>query len=75
MGMLTNRMGGISIVDGGEEVTTEGEIDKRDRVEKSNLFGDGVCIRYQSVACLVERRWKVHTEVVMLEDNVAGDEG
>ena len=53
--MLTERTGGISIVLGGEAVTTRGEIDKGDGVGKSGLLGSGVCLESQSSACS-ERR-------------------
>ena len=55
MGTSTERMRGISTVDGGEEVTTGGEIDKRDRVGKEELLGGGVCSGIQSSACSGER--------------------
>ena len=45
--MLTERTGGISIVDGGEEVTTGGEIDNGDGVGKEEPLDSGVYSGYQ----------------------------
>ena len=73
-GMLMERTGGISIVGGGEDITIE-EMGKGDRVGKSELLGDRVCMENQSSACSVERRQMVHPRVVMLEGDVVGDEG
>ena len=41
-GMLTDRTGRISIVDGGEDVTKEGSMFKGDGVGKVELWRDGV---------------------------------
>ena len=46
--MSTERTGGISIVGGGEEVTTGEERDREDGVGKSGLLDSGVCSRNQS---------------------------
>ena len=54
--MSTERTGGISIVGGGEDVTTDEEKDKGNRVGKSGLVGDGVCSGSQSLAHLVEKK-------------------
>ena len=70
-----DRIGGISIIGGGKEVTTGGEIGKEDRVGKSEVLGDGVCSGYQRMACSVERRQEVHLGVATLEGRVTGDEG
>ena len=43
MGMLTERTGRISIVDGGEVVTTGEKIDRGDGVGKEELLGGRVC--------------------------------
>ena len=67
--------GGISIVDGGEVVTTREEIDKGDGVGKSGLLGGGVCSGSQSSSHSVGREGQeVHPGVAMLEGKVAGDE-
>ena len=49
-GMLTERMGGISIVGGGEDVTTGEEMGRGDGVGKLELLGDGVYAESQSLA-------------------------
>ena len=54
--MSTERTGGISIVGGGEEVTTGEEIDRGDGVEKAKPLGSGVCLRNQSLAHSVRRK-------------------
>ena len=41
--MSTERTGGISIVDGGEDVTIGEEIDRGDGVGKAGPLGSGVC--------------------------------
>ena len=75
MGMLMERIGGISIVDGGEEVTIEDEMDKEDRVEKSKLLGDGVYLGSQSSACSVQKkRQEVHPGVATFNGRVSGGE-
>ena len=56
MRMLTERRGGISIVDRGEDVFTGEEMDKRDGVGKTELLGGEVCSGNQSSAHSVERR-------------------
>ena len=72
--MLTERTGGISIVDGGEEVTTGEEIDRGDGAGKSGLLNSGVCLESHSLACSVEKkRWVVHPGVATLEGRVSGD--
>ena len=73
--MLTDRMGRISTIGGGEEVVMGEEMEKGDRVGKSDLLDDGVCAEYQRVACLVEKRQEVHLGVVTLDGSVAGEEG
>ena len=55
MGTLMDRMRGISMVEGGEEVIIGGEIGKGNRVGKFDLLGNEVCSGYQSVACSIER--------------------
>ena len=66
-------MGGISIVGGGEVVTTE-EMGKEDRVGKSKLLDNGVYSGNQGSMCLVERGWVVHLRVATLDGRVLGDE-
>ena len=46
--MLIERTEGISIIDGGEVVTSRGEIDKGDRIGKEELLGGRVCLGSQS---------------------------
>ena len=71
-----DRTGGISIVGGGKEVTTDDEMCKGDRVEKSKLLGDGVCLVSQSSAHSVGRkRGEVHSGVVMLDGSIVEDKG
>ena len=53
--MLMERIGGISIVGRGEDVTTGEEIDKGDGVRKEELLGSGVYSGIQSLACPMER--------------------
>ena len=53
--MSTERIGGISIVGRGEEVTTGDKMDKGDRVEKSELLVSGVYSGSQSLVCSEER--------------------
>ena len=65
--------GGISTADGGEEVTMDEEIGRREGVGKSDLFDEKVCSGYQSIVCSVVNRWEVHSGVVMLDGRVAGD--
>ena len=48
-----DRMGEISKVGRGEEVTIDEEMGKGDRVEKLDLLGDRVCLGSQSLLCLV----------------------
>ena len=74
MGTSTERTGGISIVGGGEEVTTGEEIDRGDGVGKEELLGGGVCSGSQSSTCSAERGQVVHPGVVMLEGRVFGEE-
>ena len=74
MEMSTERTGGISIVDEGEDVTTGGDIDKGDRVGKEELLGSGVCSGIQSSTCLEGRGSVVHPVVATLEGRVLGDE-
>ena len=50
-GTLMERTGGISIVGGGEEVTTGEEMDRGDRAGNMELLGDGVCQGNQGSAC------------------------
>ena len=66
MGTSIERTEGISIVDVGEDVTTEDEIGKGGRVGKSEWFGDGVCSGSQSLARSVERRREVDPGVATL---------
>ena len=73
---LTDRTGGISMVGGGEEVTTGEEIDRRDVVGKTELLDGGVCSRSHSLACSVKKkRQEVHLGVATLEGRVVGDKG
>ena len=74
MRTLTERMGGISIVDGGEVVIIEEEMDRGDRVGNEELLVGGVCSGIQSLACSVEREWVVHPGVATVEGRVLGDE-
>ena len=55
VGMLTERMGGISIIGGGKEVTSGEEIDRGDRVGKEELLDGRVCSGSQSSVHSVER--------------------
>ena len=74
--MSTDRMGGISIIDGGEEVTTEEEIGKGDGVGKSKLLSDRVCPESQSSARSVGReRREVHLGVTTFDGSVVEKEG
>ena len=74
--MLIDRTGGISIIDRGEEVTTEEEMDRRDGVEKVELLDGGVCLGSHSLAHSVgEKRQEIHLGVATLEGKVAGDKG
>ena len=69
-------MGGISIVGGGEEVTTEEEIDREDKVGKVEPLGSRVYSESHSSACSVgKRRQEVHPGVVAFDRRVAGKEG
>ena len=52
MGTSTERMGGISIVVRGEDVTMGEEIDKGDGAGNIELLGDGVCLENLGLACL-----------------------
>ena len=54
--MLTDRTKGISRVDGGEVVTIEDEIGRRDRVGKSELLEEEVCSGSQSLVCSVGKK-------------------
>ena len=72
MGMSTERTGGISIVAGGEEVTTGGEIDRGDGVGKEELLGSGVCLGCQSSMRLEERERVAQPGVAMLDGRVSG---
>ena len=75
MGMLTERMGGISIVDGREDVATGEEIDNGGGVGKYGPLGSGVCLESQSLAYSVrKKRQEVHPGVVILEGRVLEDE-
>ena len=55
MGTLMDRMKGISMVEGGEEVIIGDEIGKGNKVGKFDLVGNEVCSGYQSVECSIER--------------------
>ena len=68
------RTGGISKVGGGEEVTTEEEIDRGDGVGKEELLGGRVCSGCQSSVQSVEREPVAHPGVVTLDGRVLGDE-
>ena len=70
----TERTEGISIVGGGEDITTGEDIDKGDGVGKSGPLDSGVCLESQSLACFVEKkRWKVHPGVATTDGRVSGD--
>ena len=69
------RTGGISIVGGGEEVTTEEEMDKGDRVGKSGPLGGGVCSGSQSSArSMGKKRQEVHLGVATMDGRMSRDE-
>ena len=70
-----DRIGGISMVDRGEEVTTKEEMGRGDGMGKSDLFGERVCLEYQSVACSVESRWEVHPGVMTFKGRVTREDG
>ena len=67
-------MEGISKVGGGEEVTTEEEIDRGDGVGKEEPLGGGVCSGCQSLICSVEREQLAHLGVATLDGRVSGEE-
>ena len=72
--MLTERIGGISIVDGGEDVTTR-EIVKGDEVGKAEPLGGGMCSGNHRSAHSMRRGQVVHLEVVMFDGRIVEDEG
>ena len=72
--MSMDRMEGISIVGRGEEVVS-GEIDKGDRVGKTELLGGGVCLGNHRLACSVKSGRVVHPGVVMFDERVVGGKG
>ena len=72
--MLTERTGGISIVGGGEDVTTGEDIDKGDGVGKEEPLGDGVCSGCQSSTCSVEMEQVAHPGAATLDGRVLGEE-
>ena len=73
-GTLTERTGGISIVGGGEDVTTGEERDNRDGVGNSGPLGSGACSGSQSsVHSVGKKRWEVHPGVVTLDGRISGD--
>ena len=74
METLTERTGRISKVDGGEVLTTGGEMDVGDGVGKEELLDKGVCLGSQSLMGLVERGRVVHPRVAMLEGRVFREE-
>ena len=61
------RMGGISIVVGGEDIA------KGDGAGNEELLGEGVCLENQGSAC-VGRGRVVHPGVAMLDGRVLGEE-
>ena len=65
-GTLTERMGGISIVGGDEEIA------KGDGAGKEVLLGEGVCFGNQSSNC-AGRGQVVHPGVATFEGRVSGD--
>ena len=65
--MLTERMGGISIVVGDEEIANG------DRAGNEELLGEGVCLKNQGSAC-VGRGRVVHLGVATLDGRVSGEE-
>ena len=73
--MLTERTGEISTVDGGEEVTTGEERDRRDRMGKAELLDSGACSESQSLACSVrKKRQEVHPGMGTLDGRVSENE-
>ena len=72
--MLTERTGGISIVDGGEEVTTGGEIDNGDGVGKEEPLDSGVYSGYQGSVFSVGMERVAHPGVATLDGRVSGEE-
>ena len=73
--MSTERTGGISTVDGGEDVATGEEKDNWDGVGNLGPLGGGVYLRSQSLAHSVgKKRWEVQPGVVTLDSRVSGDE-
>ena len=72
--MLTERTGGISIVDRGEEVTTGGEIDRGDGVGKEEPLDSGICLGCQSSTHSEERECVAHPGVDTLDERVSGEE-
>ena len=73
--MPTDSMEEISIVGGGEAITTGEEIDKEDGVEKIELLAGRICSGNHRLTCSVERGRVVHLGVAMFDGRVAGDEG
>ena len=71
--MLTERMGGISIVDGGKEVTIEEEIDRGDGVGKEELLGGRVYSGIYGSMFSVERGQVVHPGVAIVDGRVSGE--
>ena len=75
METLIERIRGISIVGGGEEVTTGEDIDKGNRVGKEEPLGSRVYSDIQSLADSVgKKRQEVHLEMTILEGRVSRDE-
>ena len=73
--MLTKRMEGISIVGGDEDVTTGEDMDRGDRVGKSELLGGGVCSGSQSsVYSVGKKRQEVYPGVTTTDRRVSGEE-
>ena len=74
-GTSTERTGGISIVGGGEVVTTGDERDKGDGVGNEEPLDGGVCSESQSSACSVGYKGReVHLKVAMLDGRVLEEE-
>ena len=67
MGTSTERMGGISIVIGDEDIA------RGDRVGKVELLGNEVCLGNQGSVCAGRGR-VVHPGVAMLEGRVSGED-
>ena len=73
-GTSTDRTGGISIIDGRGDVTTEGSMFKGDGVGKTKSWRDGVCVGDQRLAGSEVRGQVVHPRVATLESKVSGEE-